>query len=53
LVIFALLDPDPANQINADPNADLNPKPWLKSKEYLIKFFLTCVQLLVVFFTFV
>jgi hypothetical protein len=27
-VIFALLDPDPATQINADPDADPDPKPW-------------------------
>jgi hypothetical protein len=28
-VIFALLDPDPATQINADPDTD--PKPWFPS----------------------
>jgi hypothetical protein len=29
-VIFALLDPDqgPATQINADPDPDMDPKPW-------------------------
>jgi hypothetical protein len=26
-VIFALLDPDPATQINADPDTDPDPKP--------------------------
>jgi hypothetical protein len=25
---FALLDPDPATQINADPDADPDPQPW-------------------------
>jgi|LakMenE18May11ns_1017448.scaffolds.fasta_scaffold7875900_1 hypothetical protein len=56
-VIFALLDPDPSTQINADPDADpdadLDPKPWLKSKESFTKFFLTCVKLSVVYFSFV
>ncbi len=36
-VIFALLDPDPAAQINADPD----PQPWLKQVQRcnLIKLF--------------
>ncbi len=34
-VIFALLDPDPATQINADPDqdADPDPQPWFKRQK--------------------
>ncbi len=45
-VIFALLDPDPATQINADPdpatqiNADPDPKPWLTVSFTLVYLFM-------------